>query len=105
MNELTKVYNTGSLANPYYVIQFIVTGSGVSGGTSTTTLTYAKQPTDQTRGDFEDTNPFKGQTANNGIDVGTDINIPEVNLELKSEPIVAKTRKLKAVWKIGRAHV
>ena len=98
LNELTKVYNTGSLANPYYVIQFIVTGSGVSGGTTTTTLTYNKQPTDQTRGDFEDTNPFKGQTANNGIDVGTDINIPEVNLELKSEPIVAKTRKLKAVW-------
>ena len=27
-----------------------------------------------------------------------DIGIPEVNLELKSEPIVAKTRKLKAVW-------
>ena len=98
INELTKVYNTGSLASPYYVIQFIVTGSGVSAGASTTTLTYAKQPTDQTRGDFEDTNPFKGQTANNGIDVGTDINIPEVNLELKSEPIVAKTRKLKAVW-------
>jgi ribosome-associated protein len=27
-----------------------------------------------------------------------DIGIPEVNLELRSEPIVAKTRKLKAVW-------
>ena len=98
LNELTKVYNTGSLASPYYVIQFIVTGSGVSGGVTTATLTYAKQPTDQTRGDFEDTNPFKGQTAGQGVDAGTDINIPEVNLELKSEPIVAKTRKLKAVW-------
>jgi len=98
INELTKVYNTGSLANPYYVIQFIVTGSGVSGGATTTTLTYSKQPTDQTRGDFEDTNPFKGVASNGGVDAGTDINIPEVNLELKSEPIVAKTRKLKAVW-------
>jgi hypothetical protein len=29
---------------------------------------------------------------------GTDLDIPEVNLELQSEPIVAKTRKLKAVW-------
>ena len=28
----------------------------------------------------------------------TDIAIPEVDLELKSEAIVAKTRKLKAVW-------
>ncbi len=98
LNELTKVYNTGSLANPYYVIQFIVTGSGVSGGVSTATLTYTKQPTDQTRGDFEDTNPFRGTGVDGGVDKGTDINIPEVNLELKSEPIVAKTRKLKAVW-------
>ena len=100
INELTKVYNTGSLATAnYYIVQFIVTGSTSAGNTSgAATLTYNKQPTDQTRGDFEDTNPFKGQTAGQGVDAGTDINIPEVNLELKSEPIVAKTRKLKAVW-------
>jgi hypothetical protein len=61
-------------------------------------LNYSKAPTDITRGDFEDNNPFKGSTANSGIDDGTDLNIPEVNLELQSEPIVAKTRKLKAVW-------
>jgi hypothetical protein len=62
-------------------------------------LTYTVQPTDSTRGDFEDTNPFKGSAGgSSGINQGTDINIPEVNLELKSEPIVAKTRKLKAVW-------
>ena len=101
INELTKVYNTGSLSTAnYYIIQFIVTGSTAAGNTSgTATLTYTKQPTDETRGDFEDTNPFKG-TANTttGVNSGTDINIPEVNLELKSEPIVAKTRKLKAVW-------
>ena len=98
-NELTKVYNTGSLASPYYRIQFIVTGSQapVQGGTAV--LTYTAQPTDSTRGDFEDANPFKGTAGGtSGINQGTDINIPEVNLELKSEPIVAKTRKLKAVW-------
>ena len=61
-------------------------------------LNYSKQPTDITRGDFEDTNPFKGSGANNGIDDGTDLDIPEINLEMQSEPIVAKTRKLKAVW-------
>jgi hypothetical protein len=55
-------------------------------------LNYSKQPTDITRGDFEDANPFKGSGAGTGIDDGTDIDIPEVNLE------VAKTRKLKAVW-------
>ena len=61
-------------------------------------LNYSVAPTDITRGDFEDANPFKGSGANTGIDNGTDIDIPEVNLELQSEPIVAKTRKLKAVW-------
>ena len=100
INELTKVYNTGSLATAnYYIVQFIVTGSTAAGNTSgAATLTYTKQPTDQTRGDFEDTQPFKGVGTDSGISNGTDINIPEVNLELKSEPIVAKTRKLKAVW-------
>jgi hypothetical protein len=49
------------------------------------TLAYHAQPNDITRGDFED----RGQA---------DIGIPEIELELKSEPIVAKTRKLKAIW-------
>ena len=41
------------------------------------------------RGDFED----KGGDATNDS-----LQIPEVDLKLKSRPIVAKTRKLKAVW-------
>jgi hypothetical protein len=103
INELTKVYNTGSLATAnYYIIQFVVTGSSAGTGNNASgqaLLTFNKQPTDETRGDFEDSNPFKGTAnATSGVNQGTDINIPEVNLELKSEPIVAKTRKLKAVW-------
>ena len=95
VNELTKVYNTGSLTSPYYRIQFVYSGSGVAVGAGTGTLTYTVQPTDSTRGDFED----RGTSAGAGTSgLSTDINIPEVNLELKSEPIVAKTRKLKAVW-------
>ena len=98
VNELTKVYNTGTLASPTYKIQFINTSSQAP-TPGTATLTYTVQPTDSTRGDFEDKDPFKGSgNPGVGIDDGTDINIPEVNLELKSEPIVAKTRKLKAVW-------
>ena len=73
-------------------IDFVVSGSGLS-GTSAYTVTYSKQPTDITRGDFEAGNV---PTPGNAID--TDIDIPELNLELQSEPIVAKTRKLKAVW-------
>jgi hypothetical protein len=53
------------------------------------TLTYHAQPTDITRGDFEDAGVGNGSP---------DLGIPEIELELKSEPIVAKTRKLKAIW-------
>ena len=57
-------------------------------------ISYSKQPTDITRGDFEDKSPVMGGSSPSG----TALDIPEVDLELKSEAIVAKTRKLKAVW-------
>ena len=65
---------------------FYVSSSAVLVATDlvTQTLVYSKQPDDISRGDFEDR--------------GTDLAIPEIELELKSEPIVAKTRKLKAIW-------
>jgi len=85
-SKFTTVYNTGSAATPYYVITAIVTGSIAS----VDAVTGSLQPTDSTRGDFEDKNSTGDTTSAVGI--------PEVNLELKSEPIVAKTRKLKAVW-------
>jgi hypothetical protein len=53
------------------------------------TVAYSQQPVASNRGDFEDASPSEP---------ATDIGIPEVDLELKSEAIVAKTRKLKAVW-------
>ena len=45
---------------------------------------------DISRGDFE----AKGM----GNNPETDLGIPELNVEMKSLPIVAKTRKLKAQW-------
>ena len=63
---------------------------------TTVVLNYEKQPTSYNRGDFEDRDPI-----NNGTTVesaGLNLDIPQVDLELKSEAIVAKTRKLKAVW-------
>ena len=53
------------------------------------------QPKDTSRGDFEDR---LGKSTSTDTGLNKDIGIPEVNLELRSEPIVAKTRKLKAVW-------
>jgi hypothetical protein len=58
--------------------------SAVTTGSVGATLSYHAQPTDFNRGDFEDR--------------GANLDIPEIELELKSEPIVAKTRKLKAIW-------
>ena len=59
------------------------------------TASYHTQPVSYNRGDFEDQSPIQGGA--NQLS-GTNLNIPEVDLELKSESIVAKTRKLKAVW-------
>lgn len=92
-----------STINSNYTASFVVTTAqatalNLAKDASNWKINYSKQPTDITRGDFEDTDPFKGSSANTGIDNGTDIDIPEINLEMQSEPIVAKTRKLKAVW-------
>jgi hypothetical protein len=67
-------------------VTFIVSGAAATGRTITA-VEYSKQPTDTTRGDFED--------RDNSV---TNLNIPQIDLELRSETIVAKTRKLKAVW-------
>ena len=61
-------------------------------GGETITVRYSVVPVDYARGDFEDSTP---NSAGNAV---TALDIPEIDLELKSEAIVAKTRKLKAVW-------
>ena len=55
------------------------------------TVVFTLQPTDADRGDFEDGNT--NLNANNAT-----LSIPEINVQMRSEAIVAKTRKLKAVW-------
>ena len=90
LGQFTSVYNAGTAASPNYYVVAIVDASaaGVNmQGNNAYTVSSSKQPAANSRGDFEDV----GAT-------GASIGIPEVNLELKSEPIVAKTRKLKAVW-------
>ena len=73
-------------------IDFIIDSTAVTTGSFSLTVKYSKQPTDTSRGDFEDN---IGQFSNG---YNTNIDIPEINLEMQSDPIVAKTRKLKAVW-------
>ena len=69
-------------------IDFIVKGA-VAASTSIT-LTYYIQPKDNTRGDFEATDPL------NPIDKS--IKIPSVDIRLSSENVVAVTRKLQGAW-------
>src|SRR5574344_398044 len=52
-------------------------------------ILYQLQPVDNNRGDFE---------ADSNRAVDTSIEIPSIDVKLASQPIVAKTRKLKAQW-------
>lgn len=67
-------------------VTFVFTGSAVTTGSFTGEVVYQRQPTNDDRGDFE---------ANR---TNTDLNIPEIDLVMRSIPITAKTRKLKASW-------
>jgi len=81
-----------------YDVTFIV---GNANGTAPTfaaaddvTIDYHLQPTDITRGDFE----AAADGTNNSTTSPTDAGIPEIDVAMESKAIVAKTRKLKAVW-------
>ena len=115
---LSKVtVSTGAFTNPDHsgVRAFELSGSGVAAyypahtkysaaastysfiadfaegvGSAGIGLKYHKQPTDTTRGDFEDTSTSGDSTTAAGI--------PEVDIQMRNVSIVAKTRKLKAVW-------
>jgi hypothetical protein len=80
--QFTSIDSVGSAS--FYVSASAATVVHGPSGYGTPAINYTIQPTDITRGDFEDR--------------GADLQIPEIELELKSEPIVAKTRKLKAIW-------
>lgn len=72
-------------------VQFLVSASALAAA-DRLVVNFHKQPTSITRGDFE-----AGKTQA-GSDINTPIDIPSLSLELRQDPIVAKTRKLKAMW-------
>ena len=97
------VISSGSFINPTDVLQafttvsnntasFIVPGSTIPTAISApvVNLFYSIENTPLSRGDFED-----GKVKENNT---TTIDIPSIDVQLKSEAIVAKTRKLKAQW-------
>jgi len=93
VNSLLPQFTSYNLAKDE--IHFVVSASdswdpdSAGGGGVELEIVYSKQPTEAARGDFEDV----------GGDATKDsLAIPEVDLQLRSQAIVAKTRKLKAVW-------
>lgn len=70
-------------------VVFVVNGSGAD---TIAQVVYTLQPEANSRGDFED------RVGKSSHPDGVDLNIPEIDIQLRSVPIVAKTRKLKAVW-------
>ena len=86
INDTFQQFTSYDLTNNRIV--FIVSGSTTI---SNVKVNYHKQPTDLTRGDFEE-----GKTQAGGNQ--EDLPIPEINLEMRSEAITSKTRKLKAKW-------
>jgi hypothetical protein len=100
---------SGSTANPSQILPEFTSTNGSSTVTfifaQGTTVTngsgdvyYNVQPTDNYRGDFEDQSGTAGGYPNAQTTSGDQLAIPQINVDLKSEAIVAKTRKLKAQW-------
>ena len=100
--QYTQAYKSDdpelTAADPADKIRFVVQAADELTATGSVDITYSIQPKDFDRGDFEDRDPIRGENDGEGYDAGSDLAIPEIDLELRSEPIVAKTRKLKAVW-------
>jgi hypothetical protein len=84
-------FHTISGAN---VIFYVSASTAEIAPSSVATVFYDKKTADNARGDFEDQQPY----SNSGFNSGVAINIPEINVQLRSETIAAKTRKLKAQW-------
>lgn len=74
-------------------VVFVMDNAGANPtGSSITSVQYSVQPTSDNRGDFED------RVGSSIPPTGVNLNIPEINIQLRSVPIVSETRKLKAVW-------
>jgi len=88
-------FTTVTAGTTGYTASFVITGSAwtKAGSTSNVTVLYSKQPTNDNRGDFE-AKPVSSTNRN----VDADIAIPEIELQMRSISLTAKTRKLKASW-------
>ena len=89
--QFTTVTGWAGLSTDTPTVKFLVKGTDATVAVQNAVITFQKQPNNISRGDFED-------STSAGSGAVSTLDIPEINLEMKSEAIVAKTRKLKAVW-------
>ncbi len=76
-------------------VEFVVSGAN-DNSEAAVTVTYTTSPDNlNDRGDFED---GKNGTTLGGGSSNSDLEIPEINVQLRSDVVSAKTRKLKAQW-------
>ena len=98
LSAFTKVDNV----DVHFIALKADMNAAAAAGANASAIIFQIQPTDQYRGDFEAGN----SKPNSWNDSGSNGNsgccppqvIPEINIQMKSSAIVAKTRKLKAVW-------
>ena len=95
LSEFTD-YDGG--ANVKFVVSKSKFGEGGNAATASVWVNYQLQPTDQYRGDFEAGNSEPNSYNDETKDCCPDQVIPEINIQMQSSAIVAKTRKLKAAW-------
>lgn len=98
VNAATVLQALTTYDNTLDALYFFVTGSTSNlpvAGTGSYAVYYNKSTKDNNRGDFESSSSY---AVPNSLGGSSDIAIPEINIKLQSEAIVAKTKKLKAVW-------
>ncbi len=96
INSLTAFYPAfTSYDSSTGFINFIVdpAQANLSGSNESIHVAYHKAPTDTTRGDFEVSSNSEGSNPEEA-----NVGIPEVDIQMRSIAITAKTRKLKAIW-------
>jgi hypothetical protein len=89
-------YVTGSSNEQIVFVYAASSASFAAASAANYVLYYNVQPSDNYRGDFEDAS--NSGYANAESTTADPLAIPQIDISMRSEAIVAKTRKLKAQW-------
>ena len=82
-----------TVAGAFYLFYYSASSGQAINSVTTASIYYNYQPAATSRGDYE-----QSTFTVPGPATTDDLQIPEINVAMNSVPIVAKTRKLKAIW-------